>query len=171
MIITRFFFVGNSTKKRVTWCDEDSLPSFVASMSTRNQFILWGTMNAERTTSVKNILCRIVKNSSKHPSTQGQWVFHQKVLELLVSKPRIFWNAQHSTLVLLLPSCISRSQYFSEKSRAPCFANAFSNTSLIVSQCIGRQIVVHLDRNDAPFSLPFWRPVLTELLRTKNWLE
>ena len=89
----------NLHKKRVTWCDEDSLPSFVASMSTRNQFILQDPMNGERTTSVKIILCPNVKNSKQYPSTQGQWVFHQNVLELLENKPRNFWNPHNTRLL------------------------------------------------------------------------
>ena len=34
-----------------------------------------------------------------------------------------------------------------------------------------RQVVFHLDRNDAPFLKPFWRPLLAELLHAMNWQE
>ena len=65
VIITRFFFVGISTK-RVKWCEKDSLPSSVAFMSTRNQSVLKDRLNSERTTPVKNFLFHIVKNTKKH---------------------------------------------------------------------------------------------------------
>ena len=88
VIITGFFFVGISTK-RVTWCEEDSLPSFVAFFSIQNQSVLKDRLNAERTTLVENILSNC-EESECTPSTQCQLIFHQSVLELLKSKPRFF---------------------------------------------------------------------------------
>ena len=91
VIITGFIIVGISTK-RVNWCEEDSLPSFVAFPSTRSQSDFRDRLNAETTTHVKIILFPIVRNPNVRPSTQGQLTFHQSVLELLESKPRNFWN-------------------------------------------------------------------------------
>ena len=55
------------------------------------------------------------------------WICWKQVKDFLES-------LQYSNLVLLLPSWMCRSQSFSEKSRAPLFANALSNFGLIVSQ-------------------------------------
>ena len=52
VIITELFFIGISTK-RAKWCEEDSLPSFVAFLSPRNQSVLKDVLDAERTTPEK----------------------------------------------------------------------------------------------------------------------
>ena len=57
------------------------------------------------------------------PSVLALSEYHQSVLEF----------TQYSTLFLLLPSSISRIQWFSEDFCAPHLANAFSNTDPTVS--------------------------------------
>ena len=85
VIITRLFFVGISTK-RVKWCEQDSLPSFVAFMSTRNQYNLKDRLNAE-----KDNLCE--KN---FPNLRNSNILHQ---------PKVTW---HSTRVSLNCSKVSQ---------------------------------------------------------------
>ena len=68
-----------------------------------------------------------------------------------------FWeSSQYSDLVLLLPSWKSRSQCFSEESRVPCFANAFSSTGLVVSQWSAA--------SDCRSSWSWWRTILVTIL-------
>ena len=90
-------------------------------------------------------------------------IFHQSVLELLECKPTILESSQYSKLVLLLPWWISRSQCFCEESRAPCFANAYSSTVLIVSSSIRR-----IGKNNFPLPLGRTNGSLCEP-RTLGW--
>ena len=104
------FFIGISTRK-VKWCAEDSLPSFVAFLSTRNQ-------------SVSRIDWMLKENPPWDfectPSTQGQLVLHQSGLELLESEQRNFWNPRSSQS---LESCLAAS--FMNKSK-PLFIREIS---------------------------------------------
>ena len=134
-IITRFFFIGISTK-RVKWCEEDSLPPFVAFLSTRNQSVLKDRLNADRTTPVKNILLPVVRNPNVPHQLRVNWYSTRVSLNCSKVSQGIFG------ILAVLESCRpalfmkSRSKCFSEKSRAPCFANALSSTGLMMSQCI-----------------------------------
>ena len=96
VIITGFFFIGTSTK-RVKWCEESSLPCFVAFLSTRYQSVLKDRLNAERTTPCEKYALSNCKECT--PSTQGHLLFHQNVLELLESKPRIVSNPRSSRIL------------------------------------------------------------------------
>ena len=68
----RFFLFRMSTK-RVKWCEEDSLPLFIAFMSTRNQSVPKDRLNAERTASVKNKPLPIVRKSNIHHQLWVEW--------------------------------------------------------------------------------------------------
>ena len=72
VIVSKFFFVGISTK-RVQWCEEDSLPSFVASMSTQNQSILQDRLNAEKNKLCEKKLFQVVRNSKKPHQRRFNW--------------------------------------------------------------------------------------------------
>ena len=85
-IITKIFFFRISTKRE--WCEEDSLPSFVAVLSTRNQSVFKDSVE-EQTLPVINILFPFVKNHKKIPSTLDQLEFRLSVLELLGSNPTV----------------------------------------------------------------------------------
>ena len=71
VIITRFFFVGISTK-RVKWCEKDSLPSSVAFMSTRSQSVLKDRLNAWKNNTCEKYTLSHCKEYEKTPSTQSQ---------------------------------------------------------------------------------------------------
>ena len=94
-VITGFFCAGIFLE-RIEWCEEDSLSSFLAFLSTWNESVLKDRLDAGRTTPVKNILFPICKESECAPSTQAQLLFHESVLELLGSKPRNFCNPHSS---------------------------------------------------------------------------
>ena len=63
VIITGFFFVGISNKS-VKWCEEDSLSSSFAFLSTWNESGLLDRLDAERTTPVKKIFLQVVRNQN-----------------------------------------------------------------------------------------------------------
>ena len=118
VIIMRFFFFRIS--KNVEWCEEeDSLLSFIAFMSTRNQSVLKDRLNAERTTSVKNKPLPMVRNSNIPHQLRVNWYstrvslncskVSQGILGILTilnsclaasfmnkSKPMLFWETSCS---------------------------------------------------------------------------
>ena len=150
VIITGFFFIGTTTK-RVKWCEENSLPSSLAFLSNWNESVLWDGLDAERTAPVKKYTLSNLKESECAPSTQAQLLFHESVLELIGSKPRNCWNP-HSTRT---SSCCFFDEYFEAnvflrnlvlhfmRTLSAVMALSFPNAAL-------RQVVSHLDRNDAP---------------------
>ena len=131
-IITRFFFIGIFTE-RIEWCEEGTLSSSLAFLSTWNESVLQDRLDAERTTDVKNTLFSIVKN--RNVPHQLKRNCNSTRVSLNCSKvSQRFFGILTVLEHRLAASLISRSQSLSEKYRAPCFAKAFSNTGLIVSQ-------------------------------------
>ena len=134
VIITGFFFIGIFAK-RIEWCEEDSLPSSLAFLSTWNESVLKDRLDAERATPVKKKLFPIVRNLNVLHQRRVNWCSTRVSLNCLKESQGIFG------ILALLESCLaasfmnkSKPTCFPEKSRAPCFANAFSSTGLIVSQ-------------------------------------
>ena len=103
MIITGFFFIGVTTKS-AEWYDEDSLPSSVAFLSTRNQSVLKDRLDAERTTPVKDVLFPIVRNSNVPHQLRVNWYSTRVPLNCSKVSQIILESSQYSNLVLLLPS-------------------------------------------------------------------
>ena len=136
-VITGFFFVGHFPE-RIAWCGEDILSSSL-------QIGRWKNNHCEKYTPSN------CKESERDPSTPGQLSLHQSVLELLGSKPRNFWNP-HSTRT---SSCC----FLEEQVEANlCLKNLVLPVLRTLSALPAlsrpnetlRQVVFHLDLNDAP---------------------
>ena len=125
-----------------------------------------------QTTTSVNIYFFHLQGIRIYHQTQGQMVFHQNVLELLESNPR---NVGNPHITRLLSCCFLHEQVeantFLRNLLLHVFQTISATLALSCPNALRRQIVIHLDRDDAPFLQPFWRPVLTELHRPKNWRE
>ena len=142
-IITGFFFVGISTK-RVKWCEEVSLPSFAAFLSTRNQSVLKERLNAERTNPCEKYIPSNSKESECTPSKVS--LNCSKIIQGMFG------------ILVVLESCLDASFMKVEASASlrnfvlHMFCERFQAVpALSCPSEVLRQIVVHLDGNDAPF--------------------
>ena len=136
----------------IEWCEEDSLPSFVAFLSTRNQSVLPDRLDDERTTPVKEKRFPIVKNSNVTHQLRVNWYSTRVSLNCSESKPRNLWNPRSSRI---LSSCFLHEQVEAIVHLRNLVLHVLRTLSAVPASWrpneVMRQIAVHLDRDDVPF--------------------
>ena len=168
----RFFFFFRISTKGLEWCEEDSLPSFVAFLPTWNESVLWDGLDAERKDPVKNVFLPIVRNQNVSHQLRVNCYSTSVSLKCLKVRQGILGNPRSTRT---LSCCFLHEQVVANVSLGNLVLNILRTLSAVLALSCPtealRQIVVHLDRNDAPFLSLFWRPLLAELLHAMNWQE
>ena len=170
VIIMGFFFIG-IFPERIEWCEEDSLSSSLAFLSIWNASVLQDRLD-ERTTPVKNMLLPIVRN--QNVLQQLRVYCYSTTVSLNCSEVSSGIFGICTVLEARLAASLmnrSKANLCLRNLVLPVLRTLSAVPALSCPNESLRQIVFHLDRNDAPILQPFWRPLSAELLHTMNWQE